>query len=83
MNNIYQIIKNNSFKKRMPSFLSEIDNKFNLLVKKKTILNKNDLLELKSFIINVYENDTNIDIKELKNNQRKILFNDDSDNENE
>ena len=67
----------------MPSFLSEIDNKFNLLVKKKTILNKNDLLELKSFIINVYENDTNIDIKELKNNQRKILFNDDSDNENE
>ena len=67
----------------MPSFLSEIDNKFNLIVKKKTILNKNDLLELKSFIINVYENDTNIDIKELKNNQRKILFNDDSDNENE
>ena len=67
----------------MPSFLSEIDNKFNLLVKKKTILNKNDLLELKSFIINVYENDTNIDIKEDIKKIRKMMLDDDSDNENE
>lgn len=64
----------------MPSFLSEIDNKFNLLLKKKAIV-KNDLIELKMFIINIYENDTMIDINELKNYQRKILLT--SDNENE
>ena len=71
----------------MPSFLTEIDDKFNLLLKKKTII-KNDLLELKMFIINVYENDTSIDIDELKNYQRKIMFDyddnseDDSNNDN-
>ena len=57
----------------MPSFLTEIDDKFNKLLRKKTII-KNDLLELKAFIINVYENDMNIDIIELKNYQRKILI---------
>lgn len=62
----------------MPSFLAEIDNKFNALLKKKTVM-KNDLLELKMFIINVYENDTMIDINELKNYQRKILLDCESD----
>ena len=45
----------------MPSFLTEIDNKFNFLLKKKAIA-RNDLIELKTFIINIYENDTMIDI---------------------
>ena len=57
----------------MPSFLTEIDNKFNFLLKKKAIA-RNDLIELKTFIINIYENDTMIDIDELKNYQRKILL---------
>lgn len=69
----------------MPSFLQEIDNKFNCLLKKKG-LTRNDLIELKSFIINIYENDTSIDINELKNYQRKIIFDNDdieeSDNDN-
>ena len=63
----------------MPSFLTVIDDKFNTLLKKKVII-KNDLLELKMFIINVYENDTMIDIDELKNYQRKILLTCESDN---
>lgn len=62
----------------MPSFLTEIDDKFNTLLKKKVII-KNDLLELKNFIINMYENDTMIDIDELKNYQRKILLTSESD----
>jgi hypothetical protein len=63
----------------MPTFLAELDNKFNILLKKKAILKK-DLLDLKSFIINEYDNDNRIDIEELKNCQRKILINfDDSD----
>ena len=66
----------------MPSFLTEIDNKFNALLKKKTLM-KNDLLELKMFIINVYENDTMIDIDELKKYQRKILLDCESDDDND
>ena len=66
----------------MPSFLTEIDNKFNFLLKKKAIV-KNDLIELKMFIINVYENDTMIDIEELKKYQRKILLSCDSDSDND
>lgn len=62
----------------MPSFLQEIDNKFNCLLKKKG-LTRNDLIELKSFIINIYENDTSIDINELKNYQRKIILDNDDD----
>lgn len=66
----------------MPSFLQAIDNKFNCLLKKKGFT-KNDLIELKTFIIDIYENDTVIDINELKNYQRKIIFdNDDIDNDN-
>lgn len=64
----------------MPSFLTELDNKINVLLKKKAIV-KNDLLELKSFIIDIYENDNMIDINELKKCQRKILLKFDSDNE--
>ena len=65
----------------MPTFLAELDNKFNILLKKKAILKK-DLLDLKSFIINEYDNDNRIDIEELKNCQRKILINfDDNDDD--
>jgi hypothetical protein len=65
----------------MPTFLAELDNKFNILLKKKAILKK-DLLDLKSFIINEYDNDNRIDIEELKKCQRKILINfDDNDSD--
>lgn len=62
----------------MPSFLTEIDERFNILLKKKSII-KTDLLELKTFIINIYETDTSININELKNYQRKIYLDSDSE----
>lgn len=52
----------------MPTFLSEIDDKFNNILKKKNI-SKNDLLSLKSSIIEAYENDTIIDIRNLQKTQ--------------
>ena len=55
----------------MPVFLNTIDNKFKSLLSKKTIT-KSDLLELKTYIINAYEKDTDLDIKSL-NNMQKIL----------
>jgi hypothetical protein len=57
----------------MPSFLGEIDRKFNFLLKKKTITS-NDLLDLKSFIFNEYEKDMIVDIKDLNNLQKKLLL---------
>jgi hypothetical protein len=58
----------------MPSFLIDIDNKFNdILLKKKISLN--DLIELKSFIINAYENDTIIDISNLQKSQNILIRN--------
>jgi len=62
----------------MASFLTEIDERFNILLKKKSII-KTDLLELKTFIINIYETDTSININELKNFQRKIYLDSDSE----
>ena len=49
----------------MPTFLSEIDTKFNTILRKKNI-SKNDILELKSSIIEAYENDTIMDIRNLQ-----------------
>ena len=58
----------------MPSFLMDVDDKFNnILLKKKISIN--DLIELKSFIINAYEKDTLIDIKNLQKSQNILIRN--------
>ena len=55
----------------MPSFLSDIDCKFiEILVQK--IITKKDLIKLKSFIIEAYENDNVIEVKSLYNSMKKI-----------
>jgi hypothetical protein len=58
----------------MPAFLMDIDDKFNKILSKK-IISKKDLIELKTFIIQAYENDTIIDIKKLQISH-EILTND-------
>jgi hypothetical protein len=55
----------------MPTFLTNVDKKFKILMSKSNITVK-ELLELKTFIIEEYENDTYIDITELSNLQIKI-----------
>lgn len=57
----------------MPTFLSEIDTKFNSILKKKNI-SKNDILELKSSIIEAYENDTIMDIRNLQKKQTELTL---------
>ena len=57
----------------MPTFLSEIDTKFNSILKKKNI-SKNDILELKSSIIEAYENDTIMDIRNLQKKQTVLTL---------
>ena len=57
----------------MPTFLSEIDTKFNSILRKKNI-SKNDILELKSSIIEAYENDTIIDIERLQQSHRILTL---------
>jgi hypothetical protein len=58
----------------MPTFLNDIDDKFKNILSKKQI-SKNDLLELKSYIIEAYENDTNMDIERLQESQRILTLN--------
>ena len=60
--------------KKMPSFLINIDAKFNNILAKKKI-SVNDLIELKSFIIEAYENDTVIDIDNLQKSQNILIRN--------
>jgi len=55
----------------MPSFLSDIDCKFNEILVQK-IITKKDLIKLKSFIIEAYENDNVIEVKSLYNSMKKI-----------
>jgi hypothetical protein len=55
----------------MPCFLSDIDSKFNEILGQKTITKK-DLINLKSFIIDVYENDNVIEVKSIYKSMRKI-----------
>jgi hypothetical protein len=57
----------------MVNFLFQIDNKFKSLLGKKTIT-KSDLLELKSYIIEAYENDGILNIKDLNNMQKTLLL---------
>jgi hypothetical protein len=58
----------------MPQFLIKIDAKFNNILAKKKI-SVNDLIELKSFIIEAYENDTVIDIDNLQKSQNILIRN--------
>jgi hypothetical protein len=59
----------------MPSFLINIDDKFNDILTKKNLISKNDLIELKSFIIEAYENDTMKDIINLQKSQNILIRN--------
>jgi hypothetical protein len=59
--------------KKMPTFLSEIDDKFNTILRKKNI-SKNDILELKSSIIEAYENDTIMDIRNLQKARMELTL---------
>jgi hypothetical protein len=59
----------------MPSFLINIDDKFNDILTKKNIISKNDLIELKTFIIEAYENDTMKDILNLQKSQNILIRN--------
>ena len=59
----------------MPSFLVNIDDKFNDILSKKKIISMKDLIELKSFIIEAYENDTLIDISNLQKSQNILISN--------
>ena len=59
----------------MPSFLINIDDKFNDILTKKNIISKNDLIELKTFIIEAYENDTMKDIINLQKSQNILIRN--------
>jgi hypothetical protein len=61
--------------KYMPSFLVNIDDKFNDILSKKKIISMKDLIELKSFIIEAYENDTLIDINNLQKSQNILISN--------
>jgi hypothetical protein len=58
----------------MPSFLINVDDKFNAILLKKKI-SINDLIELKSFIIDAYEKDTMMDIKDLQKSQNILIRN--------
>ena len=59
----------------MPSFLIDIDDKFNDILTQKKIISKNDLIELKTFIIEAYENDTMKDILNLQKSQNILIRN--------
>ena len=72
--NIYIYLKKQKLFKIMPSFLINIDAKFNNILAKKKI-SVNDLIELKSFIIEAYENDTLIDIVNLQKSQNILIRN--------
>ena len=59
----------------MPSFLMNIDDKFNDIISKKKKISLSDLIELKSFIIEAYEKDTLIDINNLQKSQNILIRN--------
>lgn len=59
----------------MPSFLINIDDKFNEMISKNKKISLDDLINLKSFIIEAYEKDTLIDIKNLQKSQNILIRN--------
>jgi hypothetical protein len=52
-----------------------IDDKFNDILSRKKTISVKDLIELKSFIIEAYENDTVIDIDNLQKSQNILIRN--------
>ena len=63
----------------MPNFLTDIDERFTSILKQKSISRK-DLIHLKSFVIECYENDNVIDLIELHKSMKHINIETDSDN---
>ena len=59
----------------MPSFLMNIDDKFNDILSRKKTISVKDLIELKSFIIDAYTNDTMLDIITLQKSQSILTRN--------
>jgi hypothetical protein len=59
----------------MPSFLMNIDDKFNDILSRKKTISVKDLIELKSFIIEAYANDTMLDIITLQKSQSILTRN--------
>jgi hypothetical protein len=59
----------------MPSFLMNIDDKFNNILSRKKTISVKDLIELKSFIIEAYANDTMLDIITLQKSQSILTRN--------
>lgn len=57
----------------MVNFLYQIDTGFKNLMSKKTITRK-DLLELKSFIIEAYDNDGILDLEDMNNMQKTLIL---------
>jgi hypothetical protein len=59
----------------MPSFLMNIDDKFNDILSTKKTISVKDLIELKTFIIEAYTNDTILDINTLQKSQSILTRN--------
>jgi hypothetical protein len=65
----------------MPSFLTSIEEEFNAILSKK-IVSRKDILNLKTFIIECYENDNIIDLNEINNSMKLLDFDISSDSDN-
>jgi len=65
----------------MPSFLTSIEDEFNTILSKKNVSRK-DILKLKTFIIECYENDNIIDLDEINNSMKILDFDISSDSDN-
>jgi len=55
----------------MPTFLSEVDGIFNEMLKQPAITKK-DLIKLKSYIMDAYENDNVSEVKSIFNLMKKL-----------
>jgi hypothetical protein len=55
----------------MPTFLSEVDGIFNEMLKQPAITKK-DLIKLKSYIMDAYENDNVSEVKSIFNSMKKL-----------
>ena len=58
----------------MTYFHIELDNKFNELFKQNRTFNKKDLIQLKSFIYNIYQKENSIEDLNIKNAYRNIDY---------
>jgi len=62
----------------MSNYYAQIDNKFDDLLSKiknnKLILSKQDLIELKVFILIAYKNDNDEDVEQIKKSFKKLNF---------